>query len=94
MGAWISATGIEKIAPRAVSKHHNVLHRLYEQTRHLPELQRQMRVEQYLVRWNRWAESLLTVKGYVSDASYIPPAWFAATVPSNPVFRKQISQLW
>ena len=62
MGAWISATGIEKIAPRTVSNHHNVLHRLYEQTRHLPELQQQMRVEQYLVRWNRWAESLLGVK--------------------------------
>jgi len=62
MGAWISASGIEKIAPRAVSNHHNVLHRLYEQTRHLPQLQQQMRVEQYLVRWNRRAESLLGIK--------------------------------
>lgn len=59
MGAWISASGIEKIAPRAMSNHHNVLLRLYEQIRHLPKSQQQMRVEQYLVRWNRWAESLL-----------------------------------
>jgi len=59
MGAWLSSAGVAKIAPRAINNHHNVLHRLYEQTRHLPALRQQLRVEQYLVRWNRWAESLL-----------------------------------
>ncbi|MEB5889992.1 RNA-directed DNA polymerase [Enterobacter roggenkampii] len=58
MGAWISATGITQIAPRAMSNHHNVLLRLYERIRYLPALQQQMRVEQYLIRWNRWAESI------------------------------------
>lgn len=53
---WISATGIEKIAPRAMNNHRNVLLRLYEQIRHLPKLQQQIRVERYLVRWNSWAE--------------------------------------
>lgn len=67
MGAWISATGIEKIAPRALSNHHNVLLRLYEQTRRLPKLKQQMRVEQYLVRWNRWAESVGTKDIYLSE---------------------------
>lgn len=78
MGAWISAQGIEKIAPRAMSNHHEVLHRLYEQIRHLSVLQQQSRVEQYLLRWNRWAESLLgqrqvTCIDCEANASTMPP---------------------
>lgn len=57
MGCWFNENGVQRIAPRALSNHRQVLRRLYERTRHLAPERRQFRVAQYLSRWSAWCRA-------------------------------------
>lgn len=54
MGYWLTHEGVQSVAPRALTNHLIKLRRLYEQTRHLPAKQQQMRVVDYVRRWRKW----------------------------------------
>lgn len=57
MGFWFTDKGCTGVAPRAVQNHLTKLHRLYEQTRHLPAQEQAKRVSSYVTRWRAWCDS-------------------------------------
>lgn len=55
MGSWFTDKGRQSVAPRALSNLRDKLHRLYEQMRNKPEVEKTLRMVTYLKRWLTWA---------------------------------------